>query len=241
MKIKTLEDIILFENDDYILINKPPHFSTLDDRTSEGKISILSLSKEYHSEAQIVHRLDKETSGVLAIAKNPEAYRHLSIQFEKRKVEKTYHAFVGGTHSFENQLVDASIYVYNTGVVSIDKDLGKKAQTYFDTIKIYKAHSLIACKPITGRMHQIRIHLALLKAPIIQDTQYGGKSLFLSEIKKNFNLKKDAIEQALIQRVALHAYSLTFKLLNEDALTTHAPYPKDIRALQNQLEKHSLV
>lgn len=241
MKIKTLEDIILFENEDYILINKPPHFSTLDDRTTEGKVSILSLSKSYHAQSQMVHRLDKETSGVLAIAKNPEAYRHLSIQFEKRKVEKNYHAFVNGTHHFENQLVDASIYVYNTGVVTIDKDLGKKAQTYFDTIKIYQGHSLIACKPITGRMHQIRIHLALLKAPIIQDKQYGGKALFLSEIKKKFNLKKDTVEQPLIQRVALHAYSLTFKLLNDEVLTVQAPYPKDIRALQNQLEKHSLL
>lgn len=241
MKIKSLEEIIVFENDDYILINKPPHFSTLDDRTTEGKTSILSLTKKYNPDGQIVHRLDKETSGVLAIAKNAEAYRHLSIQFEKRKVNKIYHAFVGGIQNFENQLVDAPIYVYNTGVVKIDKDLGKKAQTYFDTLKIYKAHSFVACKPITGRMHQIRIHLALLKAPIIEDKQYGGKSLFLSEIKKNFNLKKDTEEQPLIQRVALHAYSLSFQLPSEEVINIEAPYPKDIKALKKQLEKNTLV
>ena len=73
------EDLIVFENEDYILINKPPHVASLDERTTDRTgISILRMAKEYHADAQLGHRLDKETSGILAIARNPEAYRHLA-------------------------------------------------------------------------------------------------------------------------------------------------------------------
>ena len=86
------EDIILFEDENYVLVNKPPFLSTLEDRNE--KVNLLRLARTYTPDAQVCHRLDKDTSGVLAIAKNPEAYRHLSIQFEKRQVTKLYHAVV---------------------------------------------------------------------------------------------------------------------------------------------------
>ena len=99
MKIK-FEDLILFENQDYIVINKPAYVATLDERQADNSQSILRMAKAYSSDAQMGHRLDKETSGILAIAKNPEAYRHLSMQFEHRQVAKRYHAVVNGTHDF---------------------------------------------------------------------------------------------------------------------------------------------
>jgi 23S rRNA-/tRNA-specific pseudouridylate synthase len=80
------EKSILFENNDFILINKPPFISTLEDRNDPA--NILGLARQYESDAQVCHRLDKDTSGVLAIARNPEAYRHLSMQFENRAVTK---------------------------------------------------------------------------------------------------------------------------------------------------------
>ena len=79
-------DIILFEDENYVLVNKPPFLSTLEDR--KEKVNLLRLARTYTPDAQVCHRLDKDTSGVLAIAKNPDAYRHLSIQFEKRQVTK---------------------------------------------------------------------------------------------------------------------------------------------------------
>ena len=83
------EDLIIFENDDYVLINKPPLMATLDERTEDRKTtSIIALLRNYEPTYQICHRLDKETSGVLAIAKHPEAYRHLAMAFERRKVQK---------------------------------------------------------------------------------------------------------------------------------------------------------
>ncbi len=226
------KDIIVFENEDFILINKPSFTSTLEDRNDPQ--NILGLAKEYADDAQVCHRLDKDTSGVLAIAKNPEAYRHLSMQFENREVKKNYHAVVDGLHQFENELVDAPILKQNDGTVKISK-LGKAAQTYFTTLATYKFHSLIQCSPVTGRMHQIRVHLAKLKAPITGDETYGGKLFYVSSVKRGFQLKKDTAEEPLIKRMALHAFSLEFFLLNGEFIKVEAPYPKDFRALVKQL------
>ena len=89
-----------------------------------------------------------------------------------------------GLKEFENTQVDKPIYALNTGIVKIDFEKGKPAQTIFNTLEVFKKHSLIACKPITGRTHQIRIHLATLQASISGDEQYGGKSIFLSDNQK---------------------------------------------------------
>lgn len=232
----SIPDILLFENEDYFLVNKPSDISTLNDRVE--KVNLLGLAKIYSSDAQACHRLDKDTSGVIAFAKNPEAYRHLSMQFEHREVEKIYHAIVDGIHRFQNQLVDAPILKQDDGIVKLSRQ-GKEAQTYFTTLKSYRHHTLVACSPVTGRMHQIRIHLASLGASIAGDDQYGGKPVMLSQLKKRFNLKKFTEEQPLSKRMALHAFSLEFALLGGEKLKIEAPYPKDIQTLIRQLELNS--
>jgi RluA family pseudouridine synthase len=229
-----VKDLILFEDDDFFLINKPPFVSTLADR--HEKTHVLALARDYVDTAQVCHRLDKDTSGVLAIAKNPDAYRHMSLQFEHREVTKTYHAVSDGLHSFDETLVDEPILKLDDGVVRISRKDGKPAQTYFTTLKPYRMHTLIACKPVTGRMHQIRIHLASLKAPITGDETYGGKPFFLSTVKRGFNLKKQTEELPIMKRMALHAYALRFKDLQGVDREVIAPYPKDIQALIRQLE-----
>jgi len=227
------KDLILFEDNDFILINKPPFISTLEDRNDST--TILSLAREVEPDPQVCHRLDKDTSGVLAIARNPAAYRHLSMQFENREVTKIYHAVADGIHHFDNQLVDAPILKLNNGTVCISRE-GKPAQTYFTTDKTFKNHTLIRCNPVTGRMHQIRIHLALLKASITGDETYGGKPFFLSSIKRGFQLKKMTDEEPLMKRMALHAFSLEFALLDGEKHKVEAPYPKDMKALTKQLQ-----
>jgi RluA family pseudouridine synthase len=229
------KDAILFEDNDYVLINKPPFISTLDDRIDNQ--NILVIAREFVEDAQVCHRLDKDTSGVLAIAKNPEAYRHLSMQFENREVSKTYHAVVDGIQSFQEKMVEASILKLNDGTVKISKD-GKPALTYFTTKDTYKNHTLVECHPITGRMHQIRIHLRLLRSPITGDDEYGGKPFFVSSVKRGFNLKKETDETPLIKRMALHAFSLEFTLLNWQKVKVEAPYPKDFHALVKQLAEN---
>jgi 23S rRNA pseudouridine955/2504/2580 synthase len=237
MKIN-FADIILFENEDFLIVNKPPHLATLDERTLDRGGSVLRLAKEYNPNLQAAHRLDKETSGALAFAKNREAYRHLAMQFEHREVTKRYHAVVKGIHDLEGISVYLPILQLKNGTaVTIERMKGKVAETIFNTLKAYRGYTLIECIPITGRMHQIRIHLSCLKAPIVNDPQYGGEPIFLSSIKRKFNLKKETEEQPLIQRVALHAHSLSFFLMNGEPVRIEAPYPKDMEVLVKQLNK----
>lgn len=235
MKISKVDfnEWVVYQTPDYILINKPPFISTLDDRVDN--LNILTLAKEVEPEAQVCHRLDKDTSGVLAIARNPEAYRHLSMQFEHRQVRKVYHAIVDGLHNFEEEGVHLSILKQNDGVVRISKE-GKDAHTTFSTLKTFKAHTLVECRPVTGRMHQIRIHLATLGAPITGDELYGGKPFFLSEVKRGFKLKKDTEEVPFMKRMALHSFSLEFEDLQGAKVRVEAPYQKDFRALLRQLD-----
>lgn len=229
-------DLIIHEDNDYIVINKPSFVATLEDRNDP--VSILSLARDYAADVQIGHRLDKETSGALAIAKHPEAYRALAMQFEQRQVDKTYHAVSEGVHDFRDEMVDLPILATRKGVVRISRRDGKPAQTLLNTLEVYQRHTLVRCQPITGRMHQIRIHLASREASIAGDEQYGGHPFYLSEIKRNYHLKKNTEEQPLIKRVALHAWALGFKAMNGQTLRVEAPYPKDFTVLLKQLEKN---
>jgi 23S rRNA pseudouridine955/2504/2580 synthase len=231
-KIK-FEDIVLFENENYVVVNKPAFIATLEDR--HETVNLLQLARQFYPDAQVCHRLDKETSGALAIARNPEAYRHLSIQFEKREVTKLYHAVVDGLPQFSEFLVDAPILKQDDGIVRISKE-GKPAQTWFNSLKSFRMHTLVECKPVTGRMHQIRIHLAISGASIMGDTQYGGKLFYLSQVKRNFNLKKGTDEEPFMKRMALHAFSLRFLDVDGSEVLVEAPYHKDMAALVRQLE-----
>ncbi len=236
MKFPKFADLILFENDDVIVVNKPPFLSSLDEREG-GEVNLLRLAKGYWDDAQICHRLDKETSGALIIAKNPEAYRSVSMQFEKRKVKKVYHAVIDGTHTFDGLLVDLPILNVGKGNVTISRQEGKRAETWFQSLKYFKHYTLVECRPVTGRMHQIRIHLATQRASIAGDDMYKGEPVFLSKIKRKYHLGKDQEELPIMKRFALHAYEVTFKINPETEITIHAPYPKDFETLLKLLEK----
>jgi 23S rRNA pseudouridine955/2504/2580 synthase len=237
---KTLDfrSLVVFENENYIIINKPPFVASLDERTADRSLSILKLARENYDDVQLCHRLDKETSGALVLAKNPDAYRNLAMQFEHREVEKNYHAVVNGVHDFDSISVFLPIAAMKDGTaVRIDKQKGKIAETIFFTLKKYNRYTLVKCMPITGRMHQIRVHLQCLKAPIVCDPTYGGEHIFLSNIKRKFNLKQETEELPLMKRVALHARQITFKDLDDSIISVDVPYPKDFEVLVQKLEK----
>ncbi|RYU84290.1 RluA family pseudouridine synthase [Hymenobacter persicinus] len=237
MKLPDFQDLILFEDDDFIVINKPPFLATLDERFGNAP-NILRMARQYTDDAQACHRLDKETSGALALAKNSEAYRHLSMQFENREVKKLYHAVVWGVHRFDNQLVDRSIETTTKGKARLAYK-GKPAETYFTTLEAFARHTLVQCVPVTGRMHQIRLHLMYLQAPIVGDAMYGGEDFYLSSLKKKFNVKEGEEEQPFIKRFALHAAKLIFTGLNGREIVVEAPYPKDFRVLVDTLRQYS--
>ncbi|MDQ8051628.1 MAG: RluA family pseudouridine synthase [Pedobacter sp.] len=237
MKYPSFKDLIIYEDNDYVVVNKPPFIASLDERGAAGEINILRLAKQYVPDAQVCHRLDKETSGALVIAKNAEAYRNLSMQFERRKVKKVYHAVVDGQYHFEELLVDLPILNDGNKNVTIDRQEGKRAETYFTSLKFYKHYTLVECRPITGRMHQIRIHLATQRAAISGDHMYRGKPVFLSSIKKGYRLSKNEEEQPIMKRFALHAKEITFKGLDEQDIRIEAEYPKDFATLLKLLDK----
>ncbi|WP_421943492.1 RluA family pseudouridine synthase [Pedobacter sp.] len=237
MKYPNFKDLILFEDNDFIVINKPPFLASLDERGGSGETNVLRLAKQYSDDAQVCHRLDKETSGALIIAKNPEGYRHASMQFERRKVDKTYHAVVDGHLIFDDLLVDLPILNDGNKNVTIDRAEGKRAETIFNSLKYYKHYTLVECKPITGRMHQIRIHLATQRAAIVGDDMYKGKPVFLSSIKRGYKLTKGEEEQPIMKRFALHARHLVFKGLDDKDIVIDAPYPKDYATLIKLLDK----
>ena len=236
MKFK-FESAIIFEDSHFMVVNKPPFMATLADRNTLQNLQL--MAKKYNPHLSACHRLDKETSGCMLFAKDKEAYRHAALQFEQRRVHKIYHAFVEGIHTFSEELIDLPITTLRKGNVRIDRVAGKPSKTTVSTLELFKRHSLVECIPKTGRMHQIRIHMAQKGAPLINDTLYNGRELFLSQLKKRFNLKKNTEEQPLIKRFALHARALSFETFN-NRVRVEADYPKDLAVLAKQLRKTQL-
>lgn len=236
MKKPNFSELILLETPDYIVVNKPPFLASLDDRNDSW--NVLRLARAYEPDAQLCHRLDKDTSGVLVIARHSDAYRNVAVQLEHRRVMKEYHAVSEGTHDFREVYIDLSLRTASNGQVRADKK-GKPALTVAHTRAAYRKHTLVSCFPVTGRMHQIRVHLAAMQAPILGDETYGGSPLYLSALKRNFNLKKGTEEQPLIKRFALHAWRINFEDLNGKLIEIEAPYPKDFTVLLKQLNKFS--
>ena len=232
----SFRDLILEDLEHYTIVNKPPYLSSLEDRNEDK--NVLSLAKEVDENYQVCHRLDKETSGIMVLAKNPDAYRHFALQLEKREVKKVYHAVINGLHQFQGFEADEPLYT-TTNKSRVDFKLGKPSLTLVETIKLFKKTSLVKCFPVTGRMHQIRAHLSYHEAPIIGDLAYGGLPVFLSELKRNYNIGRFEEERPMIDRVALHAHSIAFRKLDGEVVEAQAPYPKDISVLIKQLTKYN--
>ncbi len=237
MKKSNFSEWIIFEDEDLFFVNKPPHLSVLEDRSSPD--NLLAMARLHWPDAQACHRIDKETSGLVIFAKNPETYREISILFETRKVEKIYHAVCMYSADFQDFLIDLPIVISSKGKAKISKKEGKSSQTTINTLEAFKHFTLLECKPLTGRLHQIRVHLAAVNHPLAADTLYGGELPYLSPLKKKFKMAKDKEETPMINRVALHAYSLSFTL--QKKYTAIAPYPRDIDAFVKILKKYDTL
>ncbi len=228
--VKKIEDIIVFEDEHFCFINKPAHMLSIPPRQDIKTISIWDLAhaRGYY----ICHRLDRETSGIMVLAKTAEAHRQVSIAFENKKVQKNYHAICNTATHFENTVVDLPLKVKGGKVLVSHRD-GKDASTTFNTITNFSHFSIVDCQPHTGRQHQIRVHLQSQNCPIVADTLYGGIVPRLSDFKKKFT---GAETSPLIQRFALHAKELKFNLFNTE-YNVESPYEKDISTLLKIIEK----
>lgn len=229
---------IIFENSHFIAVNKPSGLLSIPDRLGQ-ELSLKELLKNSYGEIYTVHRLDKDTSGIIVFAKDEETHKQLSQLFEGREVEKFYLGLVHGKLINESGSIDAAIMEHpgKTGKM-VTHVKGKPSLTDYQVLESFRLYSWLQFQIHTGRTHQIRVHMQHLGHPIVCDELYGDPApILLSTLKKKFKLSKDAEqERPLMSRLALHSYKLSFTLNNE-RFDLEAELPKDLRAMLAQLRK----
>jgi len=230
---------VIFENDSFIAINKPAGLLSIPDRV-QSEPSLKDMLLEKYGSIFTVHRLDKDTSGIILFAKTEAAHKYFSRLFEERKIEKYYQGLVIGCPAQKKGTLDAPISEHPTqkGLMVVHRK-GKPSVTDYEVLEDLKQFSLIQFQLHTGRTHQIRVHCRNMGHPLACDELYGdGKPILLSSLKKKFKLSRhDEEERPMLNRLALHSYRLKFTDTDGKLIDLEAELPKDIRALIQQLKK----
>jgi 23S rRNA pseudouridine955/2504/2580 synthase/23S rRNA pseudouridine1911/1915/1917 synthase len=232
---------VIFEQQDYLAVNKPAGLLTIPDRTQSER-SLKDMLLEKYGTIFTVHRLDRDTSGLVIFAKNEAAHKYFSGLFEERKIEKYYLGIVHGCPVPSSGTLDAPIaeHPVHKGMMAIHRN-GKPSSTGYEVLEANRHYSLVSFHLHTGRTHQIRVHAKNMGHPLACDELYGdGKPVMLSSIKKKFRLSQhDEEERPILYRLALHSYKLVFTGAAGEMMELTAPVPKAFRALMNQLKKNS--
>ena len=229
---------IIFENEYFVAIHKPSGLLSIPDRMGK-ELSLKDLLKDKYGNIYTVHRLDKDTSGVIVFAKDEDTHRTLSQLFEAREVQKIYHGLVYGIPVHSTGTVDVPIFPHpGKNGLMVTGHKGKPAITDYTVLESLGKYAWMQFQIHTGRTHQIRLHMKYLGHSIVGDALYGNPApLLLSTIKKNFKLAKAADEEKpLLNRLALHASELSFNW-HQQPIQLVAPLPKDLRAVLQQLHK----
>ena len=229
------EDIpldVIFENDDLLVVNKPAGM-VVHPAAGHDSGTLVNAVLGHDPEIEgiggeerpgIVHRLDKDTSGLIVVAKNDAAMRWLQEQFRQRTVQKTYLALVDGAPPTPTGRIEAPIgrdpKSRKKMAVTVPAK-GREAISEYKTIESFRKHTLLEVRPLTGRTHQIRLHCAMLNCPIVGDVQYGHDKMSL-ELKRHF----------------LHAYQLKITLPGEQkARIFEAPLPPELEKVLDSLRR----
>jgi 23S rRNA pseudouridine1911/1915/1917 synthase len=239
MNLSILNDRIVYEDSDYVALNKPSGMMVHGDGKSAEPTLADWVGEKYPGTRNvgepmkiaggkvlerpgIVHRIDKETSGIIVIAKNQESFAWLKSQFQERQVEKTYHAFVYGKMPLEGT-IEKPIGRSTFGKFSVENTRGplREARTDFKTLIAKNSVSFVEAHPKTGRTHQLRVHFLSLQHPIVGDKLYASRR-----------------EPILgFTRLALHSSSIRFRLQDGSMLELSAELPEDFVSAKEELEK----
>jgi RluA family pseudouridine synthase len=247
---------VLFEDEHLLALNKPARLLTSPDRYDPKRPNLMKLlhrdiergapwAKQRNlSYLMNAHRLDFETSGVILLAKNKPALIALANLFGSEKPNKVYAALVKGTPPEDSFTVQASLspHPIQLGLMRVDHKDGKRSRTEFSVREKFQGFTLLECRPLTGRTHQIRVHLAYVKLPILGDEVYRGPQLLLSDLKSDYRLKPRKTERPLISSVALHAEQLTLSHpITGVEVKISADWPKDLKVAVKYLQRYAAV
>ncbi len=223
-------DWVIYQDEALLVINKPAGIPTLPDGYHPEVAHLKSVLTPFFGDLWIVHRLDRDTSGILVLARSATAHRDLNIQFETRQVTKIYHALVIGNPPWETQTIKQPLRANGDRRhrTVADTQRGKPSSTEFRTLERFCDHTLLEAIPRTGRTHQIRAHLALAGFPILADPLY-----------KYIPVREDAHQEPLsnlMLRLGLHALSLCLTHpLTHTPISLSAPYADDFATALERL------
>jgi 23S rRNA pseudouridine1911/1915/1917 synthase len=244
------EDIpleILYEDDWLAVVNKPPGMVVHPARGHWSGTLASALQHRFGGQLStlggptrpgIVHRLDRDTSGAILVAKNDLAHSKLGIQFESRAIEKEYFAITAGVPERDRDVIDLPIGVHplqrEKMAIRRDESVSRHAQTFYEVLERFDGFAAVKASPKTGRTHQIRVHLSHTGCPVLCDRQYGGRS----QITRGEVRRDPSDDTILLDRQALHAWRLRFAHPETGRrVEIEAALPEDLRRVLEELRK----
>ncbi len=234
---------ILYEDRYLVIVNKPANMVVHPARGYQSGTMVNALA--YYCQnlslgddpvrPGVVHRLDKDTTGVIIFAKDDEAHWRLALQFERRRIHKEYLAIVEGIIELDSDRIDAPIGVHPQirSKYSVRDIIGRPAVTVYRVIERLKNFTFVKLQPETGRTHQLRVHMSYIKHPIVGDTMYGARKITVGELFGSDD------KTPIINRFALHAHRIEFRHpITGKPMEIEAPLPEDFNNLLEILRKH---
>ncbi len=237
---------VLAEDEHLVAINKPAGVCVIPDAATQEPTLINGLLHYVQRQSllpcrrvYVVHRLDRDTTGALVFAKDVATARHLSTCFEERRVAKRYLAVVLGEVADDEGEVDLPLAPHSRGRMKVAERRGRPAITRYRVRERFQGYSLLEVEPLTGRQHQVRVHLSAIGHPLAVEPVYGGKDgIYLSELKRNYRRKPGRPERPIIARLTLHASGLEFPAADGTVRRVEAELPKDLERLVRCLRKY---